>query len=423
MIKLKSIKITGFKEKGRIVDLKFSDEPATVIYGENGSGKTTLLRIIHAVFTKNSQYLFEQNVRGIELIYFDTTDKKENCLKITVEKDKRTDWGGISSARFTHSTSILFGVNRGLAQSIVDFIADKSLNSMYHQSVTSVLNSKMESFATMHHISPPKFFESAEHIEDTKGTDFLRADWYKKKHIIADFLSIYELEKIITNEFSKGTDAISEKVKNAFFNAISNVLDIELEKESYNLPDNFKERIEAKKDVLIDLIEGLDESSLQKKLLDYLHNKKTNSNIQDSKIFRALLLNILEKAEEENIELKAVNVLMEIFNNHLYRNKKLIVTEDEAYIQFVNGQLGPRHSLEKLSSGERHLLTFLTLFLIIGRGRDFFLIDEPEISMNMKWQRKLLPLLSELSPNSQIIVATHSPDIASRNSNYLVELV
>ena len=158
---------------------------------------------------------------------------------------------------------------------------------------------------------------------------------------------------------------------------------------------------------------------MQSKLYNYLKNNKKTTDIQDSKIFRALLVNILEKVEEENLELNSITQLIESFNDHLYRNKKLIVKDEEAYIELSKTT---KHSIDKLSSGERHLLTFLTLFLIIGRNRDFFIIDEPEISLNMKWQRKLMPLLSELSPNSQIIVATHSPSIAHKNSNYLVEL-
>jgi predicted ATPase len=109
-----------------------------------------------------------------------------------------------------------------------------------------------------------------------------------------------------------------------------------------------------------------------------------------------------------------------VFNAHLYRDKKLVVTEDAAYIDLGSGK---QHTLNELSSGERHLLTFLTAFLIIGRNRNFFIIDEPEISLNMKWQRELLPLLNEISPNAQIIVATHSPSIAHKNTNYLVELL
>ena len=409
MIKLKSIKITGFKEKDRVVNLKFSDEPATVIYGENGSGKTTLLRVIHAIFTKNSNYLHEQNVREIELTYFKEVEK---TLYIKSEKDDFTgdiqyQWGE-NFEGLVESNSILFGVNRGIISDNTD---------VDFEEVLQVLNSQQRKFLRSRDFRLEKFRNYAHRIIGNS------TQTWTDSHIFVDSISINNIKKIIISEHKKGLKIRYEKVQNAFFNTISNAVDIEMRQKDYALPLNFEERIESKKNVLISLIEGLDQSSLQQKVLNYLQNKETNSEIQDSKIFRALLLNILEKAEEENIELKAVNTLIHVFNSHLYRNKKLIVAEGEAYIQFVNGQLGPRHSLDKLSSGERHLLTFLTLFLIIGRGRDFFIIDEPEISMNMKWQRKLLSLLNELSPNSQIIVATHSPDIASRNSNYLVELV
>jgi predicted ATPase len=133
-----------------------------------------------------------------------------------------------------------------------------------------------------------------------------------------------------------------------------------------------------------------------------------------------LILNLLAKSEEENIALKAVNALVFHFNKRLARGKQLVVNSEKTYIQLPEGG---QHDLSDLSSGERHLLSFLALFLIIARGRNFFLIDEPEISMSMMWQRELLPLLSELSPESQIIVATHSPEIADGNTSFLKKLV
>jgi len=84
---------------------------------------------------------------------------------------------------------------------------------------------------------------------------------------------------------------------------------------------------------------------------------------------------------------------------------------------------GKFHELTELSSGERNLLSILTLFLILGNDRNFLMIDEPEISFNLKWQKDFLPLLSRLNSNAQIIVASHSPSIAHKNSKYLVELL
>ena len=49
--------------------------------------------------------------------------------------------------------------------------------------------------------------------------------------------------------------------------------------------------------------------------------------------------------------------------------------------------------------------------------------DEPELSLHISWQRKIIPAIKQLNPNAQIIAATHSPEVASkyRNSIYNME--
>jgi predicted ATP-binding protein involved in virulence len=47
----------------------------------------------------------------------------------------------------------------------------------------------------------------------------------------------------------------------------------------------------------------------------------------------------------------------------------------------------------------------------VGVGRDFVFIDEPEISLNLRWQREILGIIEEILPNTQIIVASHSQAI------------
>lgn len=68
---------------------------------------------------------------------------------------------------------------------------------------------------------------------------------------------------------------------------------------------------------------------------------------------------------------------------------------------------------ELLSSGERHLLTLLCSAVIARRRSTTFLIDEPEISLNVKWQRKLLPALMEITKGSsvQFLIASHSIEV------------
>jgi predicted ATP-dependent endonuclease of OLD family len=38
-------------------------------------------------------------------------------------------------------------------------------------------------------------------------------------------------------------------------------------------------------------------------------------------------------------------------------------------------------------------------------------MDEPEISLHIEWQQRLITLIRTLNPNAQIILCTHSPAI------------
>ena len=121
----------------------------------------------------------------------------------------------------------------------------------------------------------------------------------------------------------------------------------------------------------------------------------------------------------EKLILSSINLLVDTFNDYLIEDKKLIVNGREVFVE-VNGDA---HSINDLSSGERHILTFLALVLFEGESRDFLIIDEPEISLNIAWQRKLLDLFCDLIPKTQIIVASHSPAIVRGRQAYLTELL
>ena len=65
-----------------------------------------------------------------------------------------------------------------------------------------------------------------------------------------------------------------------------------------------------------------------------------------------------------------------------------------------------------LSSGEKQLIILLTEALLQKNANYIFVADEPELSLHISWQRKILNAVKELNENAQIIVATHSPEIA-----------
>jgi len=78
-----------------------------------------------------------------------------------------------------------------------------------------------------------------------------------------------------------------------------------------------------------------------------------------------------------------------------------------------------------LSSGERQLLLLLCNTLVARENSRLFIIDEPEISLNVKWQRQLLDVLLDLTAgtNLQFLVATHSVEMVSGHRESLAKLV
>jgi ABC-type lipoprotein export system ATPase subunit len=77
---------------------------------------------------------------------------------------------------------------------------------------------------------------------------------------------------------------------------------------------------------------------------------------------------------------------------------------------------------DKLSSGEKQLLILLIEALLQKRKPHVFLADEPELSLHISWQRKIIPAVLDLNPNAQVIVATHSPEVASRYKNAIFDM-
>ncbi|MDE6026733.1 MAG: AAA family ATPase [Muribaculaceae bacterium] len=68
-------------------------------------------------------------------------------------------------------------------------------------------------------------------------------------------------------------------------------------------------------------------------------------------------------------------------------------------------------TLDQLSSGEKQLLLILTTVFLQEDKPNVLLLDEPEISLHIEWQDKLITTLRALNPNCQLILTTHSPNI------------
>ena len=86
----------------------------------------------------------------------------------------------------------------------------------------------------------------------------------------------------------------------------------------------------------------------------------------------------------------------------------MILSGREIEIQL---QDGTTITPQQLSSGEKHLLKLL--IEVVSIEDSSILIDEPELSMHIDWQKSLLQNMNTLNPGAQLIVATHSPEVMS----------
>ena len=64
-----------------------------------------------------------------------------------------------------------------------------------------------------------------------------------------------------------------------------------------------------------------------------------------------------------------------------------------------------------LSRGEKTLIYMFFMVFLYKWKIKIFLLDEPEISLHVKWQENLIKDLTELAPNTQFIITTHSPNL------------
>lgn len=87
--------------------------------------------------------------------------------------------------------------------------------------------------------------------------------------------------------------------------------------------------------------------------------------------------------------------------------KKVLRDRNEIFVEQDGDILSPY----QLSSGEKQILVILLTALIQDNRPGVLFMDEPEISLHVEWQQRLVALIRELNPNVQIVLTTHSPAV------------
>jgi len=116
---------------------------------------------------------------------------------------------------------------------------------------------------------------------------------------------------------------------------------------------------------------------------------------------------------------KNKEMFLKVVNNLLQRKSLLINEKNELIVKTQSGKTFP---LTNLSSGEKQLLIIFGQSLLQEEDSHIYIADEPELSLHIEWQENLVNNLKNINPNSQIIFATHSPDIVSEYEDYVLKI-
>lgn len=108
--------------------------------------------------------------------------------------------------------------------------------------------------------------------------------------------------------------------------------------------------------------------------------------------------------------------------NKKFKNKEVFLDKENGLA--VKGPKGLELSLESLSSGEQHEMVLLCELLFKVPYGTLVLIDEPELSLHVKWQREFLPELISIAKKVGFVavIATHSPFIVGDRYDLMVSL-
>ncbi|HDV2318639.1 TPA: ATP-binding protein, partial [Escherichia coli] len=101
----------------------------------------------------------------------------------------------------------------------------------------------------------------------------------------------------------------------------------------------------------------------------------------------------------------------EVFRMFFQNGKTLLLSKkNELVMRTEGGTIG----LDKLSSGEKQMIILLGEIYLNDNKDIIYIADEPEVSLHVTWQDKIVDALVKINPKAQFILATHSPDIIGR---------
>ncbi len=412
------------------------EDGITLIHGTNGCGKTTLLKLIHAVFTGDFATLNSVTFDNIIIKY--TNDVELTIKKSLTDSTSKTDLREIDDKHTPIAKISFYRSDLPEQEYTVDsshFTTEiaKLRPSLFEQEIPEL--SRVESDDEWHEmpnneLSPRQVIRRYELMQSRR---------FKKPKWLQELLENIQVHFVRTQrliQLSKTGQSARDAVE-IYSNEICEIIAKKLaEYFEISQDRSFIEQLFNKK-----IPESVSETELRqrynemedrlKKLMDVgLLDEETHIPLPNTE------LESLEKKvlwlylEDVNQKLNRVNELQERIETFMgiiapkLRNKKFRIDRNNGFIfEKTNGNPGKLEPAA-LSSGEQHQLVLFYELIFKSEDNPLFLIDEPEISLHIEWQRQFLQDISKITNlgGYTFVIATHSPHIIHNRRDLAVAL-
>ncbi len=395
-----------------------------IITGPNGFGKTKILNIIYHFFGKEFEYfdklLFEKIVLSFdnntvfeilkigEAIFIHI--KKEHILVSSYENNlqkiedllKENNLLQDSFARGVDIHKRIDAIKRSqknIAQSVFEELLE--LYESYLK-FNSVLENHTSQLSRVHLIEEQRLFRKPQVTEEDYQNGY-RDD----REMVSTINELArELQSNIESTQKKWLE-LSQELDSTFPKRLLNGV-VQLSEEDFK--NRFKQLIE------------------KQNLLKSYHLVETEQEVPDYDPENAKVLSIYLKDSEEkfgvfDILLKKLNLFTTILNKRRFTFKSIKISKTKGFY-FETIHKKPLN-LTALSSGEQHEIVLLYELIFNAKENMMILIDEPEISLHVTWQKEFVSDLLKIIElqKVQVVIATHSPQIIGNRWDLVCNLV
>jgi len=428
---MSSFLIAGLEIKGlwnRInLDLKFYQD-VNVIIGPNASGKTTILNFLRYVLTADLTRLYEIEFEAATIRLRGFTNNSRRTIKI------RRDDQGLTVAtphNFKIPAESLLTARRGVRRSV--------------QWGRSPSNEAEDPIQELMALVPAVWLPVSRRlpIPERADEDDVHEFW-KTSMEIRNFRleSVDQRLTELINDLQRYRLSLETQLSERYKDFERRVLELMLfnpdhDKWPFRIPTG--ELDEEQKELLVRAFAaaGLLNEGMRKRIDEHFSVaydvaskiQQTKGELDPQDIFvlplvprtREMIAAARQLEEARESLFSPLRKFEKIASSFL--NNKTVHVVDNGQLQ-VAFESPPAQTIapERLSSGEKQILILLTQALLRENVPVVYVVDEPELSLHVSWQEKLLQSLRELGGQIQIIVATHSPDIVGPYRDKVIDL-